>query len=70
MTTISNVPLVTVGARDPLVLRVRERLNVPGGDTLDQPLVEIIRGMQIARGLDATGEITYRTLSLLDLSAF
>ena len=59
-----------VGDASPLVARVRERLNVPGGDVLDQPLAQLLRGLQRARGLDAHGMIDERTLSVLDLSAY
>lgn len=65
---MSLVPLVMLGQSDPLVMRVRQVLNVQGGDTLDRPLMELIRGVQRARGLPDHGELDERTLQVFDIS--
>ena len=67
---MSAVPLVMEGDRDPLVVRVRERLNIPGGDVLDPPLVEVLRGLQKARGRADHGFIDEDTLSALELTVY
>jgi hypothetical protein len=67
---MSAVPLVIEGDVNPLVGRVRERLNIPGGDALDAPLVQTLRGLQRARGIEAHGCIDELTLAALDLSAY
>ena len=56
-----------LGDTDPVVGRVRVRLNVPGGDTLDRPLMEIIKGVQSGHGLPVTGWLDERTLAALDI---
>jgi hypothetical protein len=65
---MSLVPLVVEGQSDPLVGRVRQALNVPGGLVLDRPLMELVRGVQQARGLTAHGELDEQTLSVFDIS--
>lgn len=67
---MSAVPLVVSGDRDPLVVKVRERLNIPGGDMLDAPLVEVLRGVQRARGCAAHGMIDEEILEALSLSSW
>jgi hypothetical protein len=52
------------------VLKVRERLNIPGDDTLDAFLVEVLRGLQRARGCESHGMIDEATLEALALSAW
>lgn len=66
---ISSVPLVFEGQSDPLVGKVRAVLNVPGGNELDRPLMELLRGVQRAHGLSPHGEIDERTLDLFGLMA-
>lgn len=65
---MSAVPLVMQGQVDPLVMRVREALNVPGGATLDRPLMELLRGVQARNGLPSHGEIDEDTLGLFGIS--
>jgi len=67
---ISAVPFVLPGDRSGLVLKVRERLNIPGDDTLDAFLVEVLRGLQRARGCESHGMIDEATLEALALSAW
>lgn len=67
---ISAVPVVLEGQVHPLVGRVRERLNVPGGNVLDRPLMEMLRGAQQANGLPAHGELDEQTLDLFGLIAY
>lgn len=56
-----------LGESDPLVLRLRTVLNIPGGDTLDRPLSEMLRGIQYSSGLTAHGHIDEPTLARLDM---
>jgi murein L,D-transpeptidase YcbB/YkuD len=67
---MSAVPLVVTGDASPIVGRVRERLNIPGGNVLDLELAQVLRGMQRARGLEPHGMIDELTLTALDLSAY
>lgn len=67
---ISAVPIVMEGQTDPIVGRVRVALNVPGGNVLDRPLMEILRGTQQANGLPAHGELDEQTLGLFGLMAY
>lgn len=67
---ISAVPYVTANDRDPIVVKVRERLNIPGGDELDPNLMEVLRGMQRANGIQPHGELDDRTLDLLSLTVW
>lgn len=64
---LSDIPLVSDGEHSPIVLRVRERLNVSGGDVLDAPLQQMLRGLQQLNNIPATGCIDSGTLRLLDL---
>lgn len=66
---MSMVPLVMRGQCDPLVVRVRQVLNVPGSNELDRPLMELIRGVQRAQGLNPHGELDEATLRLFDIVA-
>ena len=66
---MSLVPLVMQGQCDPLVVRVRQVLNVPGSNELDRPLMELIRGVQRAQGLNPHGELDEATLRLFDIVA-
>lgn len=70
MTFVSAVPVVFEGQEDPMVGRVRAVLNVPGGNVLDRPLMELVRGVQHANGLPAHGELDERTLDLFGLSVW
>ena len=63
----SALPLVSLGERSDVVVRVRERLNVAGSDLLDVPLSQILRGVQQMNNLPATGCIDSDTLMVLDL---
>ena len=63
----SAVPLVNPGERAPVVIRVRERLNLPGGDVLDNSLQHMLRGIQQLNDIPATGCIDTATLAALDL---
>ena len=65
---ISAVPFVMAGEKAPIVVKVRERLNIPGGNELDRSLMEVIRGVQRANDLEPTGELDERTLGVLSLS--
>lgn len=67
---ISTVPLVQVGCADPLVGQVRKALNVPGDNTLDRGLAEIVRGVQKANSLPAHGELDEQTLGLFGITAY
>lgn len=67
---MSLVPLVSQGQSDPLVGRVRQVLNVPGGNVLDRQLCELVRGVQRANGITAHGDLDEQTLSLFDISVF
>lgn len=67
---VSTVPLVVPGQRDPLVLRVRMVLNMNGSDELDHQLASVIRGIQISRGMRATGWLDEPTLAALDMVAY
>ena len=67
---MSLVPLVLMGESDPLVGRVRERLNVPGGNEYDRSLVEIVRGIQSRNRLVPHGDLDEVTLRLLDITAW
>jgi hypothetical protein len=64
---MSAVPLVVKGQTDPLVGKVRVALNVPGGNQLDAPLMEVVRGVQRANGISPHGELDEDTLNLFDL---
>jgi len=43
---MSLVPLVMQGQSDALVGRVRQVLNLPGGNALDREMSEVLRGVQ------------------------
>lgn len=58
------------GQSHPLVTKVRIALNVTGGDLLDRPLMEMVRGAQRANGLPPHGELDERTLDLFGLMAY
>lgn len=64
------LPLVNGGERSPVVIRVRERLNIPGSDELDFPLQHMLRGIQQLNQLTVTGCIDSATLAALDLYDF
>lgn len=64
------MPVAMIGDTHPVVGRVRVRLNIPGGDLLDRPLAEVIRGVQLGHGLEPTGWLDERTLAVLDLSLY
>lgn len=66
---MSALPLVFEGETSPLVGRVRERLNLPGDNTLDRPMSEILRGIQRANGLQVHGLIDEDTLGVLSMTA-
>lgn len=70
MTISTSVPYVVRGESDPLVGRLRVVLNIPGGNTLDTGLVEVLRGVQRSRGLPPTGDIDEPTLAALDMLAY
>ena len=59
-----------LGDTHPIVGRVRLRLNVPGGDLLDRPLVEILKGVQHGNHIPMTGWIDEQTLSCLDITLY
>lgn len=65
---VSSVPVAVVGDSHPVVERVRIRLNIPGGDTLDRPLAEVVRGIQKSNGMKPTGWLDEPTLAVLDIS--
>lgn len=67
---VSSVPVALVGDTHPVVSRVRIRLNIPGGDTFDRPLAEVIRGIQRSNGKEPTGWLDEETLALLDISLY
>lgn len=67
---MSLVPLVMQGQSDSLVGRVRQVLNLPGGDTLDPPLSEIIRGVQRNHGITPHGDLDEQTLAVFDITAY
>lgn len=67
---MSLVPLVMQGDSDALVGRVRQVLNVPGGNTLDRELSEILRGVQRNRGVPAHGHLDEQTLALFDITPY
>lgn len=63
-------PYVTIGERDPLVLRVRTVLNMLGSDQLDRGMAEVLRGIQRAHKIPTTGNIDEQTLAALDMLAY
>lgn len=63
----SVLPIVSFGERNPIVLLVREHLNLLGDDLLDAPLVELIRGVQSAKHLPVTGDLDYATLEVIGI---
>lgn len=65
---ISTIPYVTANERAPIVVKVRERLNIPGDDLLDQNLMEVLRGLQRSNGMQPHGELDDQTLGLMSLS--
>lgn len=67
---MSLVPFVIEGGTDPLVGRVRQRLNIPGGNQLDRPLVEVIRGVQSGHNLQPHGQLDEATLRVLDITVW
>lgn len=67
---MSLVPLVMQGQSDALVGRVRQVLNLPGGDTLDPPLSEIIRGVQRNHGIPPHGDLDEQTLAVFDITVY
>jgi hypothetical protein len=67
---MSALPLVFHGERSPWVSRVRERLNLPGEDLLDPPMVEVLRGIQKGNGLEVHGYIDEDTLAVLGMSLY
>ena len=67
---MSAVPLVLEGQVDPMVGKVRVALNVPGGNVLDRPLMEVLRGVQRSNGIDPHGELDERTLGLFGLMSY
>lgn len=67
---MSALPLVFEGESSPHVMRVRERLNLPGGDTLDRPMAEVLRGIQKANGLTSHGLIDEDTLTVLGMTLY
>lgn len=64
---VSAMPLVYPNARSKLVVRVREVLNIPGGDELDEGLQQMLRWVQQKNNLRSTGCIDYATLDALGL---
>jgi len=67
---ISAVPYVVENERAPIVVKVRERLNIPGDNCLDRGLMEVLRGLQQANGITAHGELDEQTLGLLSLTSW
>ena len=67
---ISLVPIVVSGQTHPLVSQVRKALNTTGDNTLDRPLMELIRGTQHANGMPAHGELDEQTLALWGIIAY
>jgi len=59
------ISLVMPGESSELVTRVRVALNVAGGDVLDAPLQELLRGLQRRYGIPAVGCINVATLDAL-----
>ena len=64
---VSIFPLVSIGERSPLVVDVRERLNLLGDDLLDAPLAELLRGVQSAKHLPTSGCIDHATLDAIGI---
>jgi hypothetical protein len=67
---MSLVPLVMQGGSDALVGRVRQVLNVPGGNTLDYELSEMIRGIQRNQDIPPHGCLDERTLAVFDITPY
>ncbi len=67
---MSLVPLVMQGDSDALVGRVRQVLNVPGGNTLDYELSEMIRGIQRNQDIPPHGCLDERTLAVFDITPY
>jgi hypothetical protein len=67
---MSLVPLVLEGQSNPLVGRVRQVLNLPGGDTLDSPMMEVLRGVQRSQGIPPHGNLDEQTLAVFDITPF
>lgn len=67
---VSSVPVVMQSQEHPLVGKVRSSLNVPGGNVLDQSLMEVLRGVQRGNGLEPHGELDEVTLGLFGLSVY
>jgi hypothetical protein len=67
---ISTVPVVVEGQRDRLVGRVRQVLNVTGDDVLDRPLIELVRGVQVANRMPGHGLLDEATLSLFGITVY
>lgn len=67
---MSLVPLVMQGDSDALVGRVRQVLNVPGDNTLDRELSEIIRGVQRNQEIPPHGHLDERTLAVFDITPY
>jgi len=64
---MSLVPLVMQGQSDALVGRVRQVLNLPGGNTLDREMSEVLRGVQRNQGIPPHGDLDEQTLALFDI---
>lgn len=67
---MSVIPLVMPGQSDPVVGRLRQVLNLPGGNELDQGMVEVLRGVQRARGRQGTGWIDEELLGWYDITMY
>jgi hypothetical protein len=67
---MSLVPLVLEGQSDPLVGRVRQVLNLPGGDTLDPPMMEVLRGVQRSHKIAPHGQLDEQTLAVFDITPY
>jgi len=67
MDVMSAAPLVELGQVDPLVGKVRTALNVVGGDEFDEPLRQVLRGVQMNNDIPAHGMIDEYLLKWLKI---
>jgi hypothetical protein len=64
---MSTAPILWEGLRDPRVVTLREKLNVPGDDLFDLSLTVLVRGLQTLHGIIPTGMVDEETAEILGM---
>lgn len=63
----SSAPILWQGLRDPRVVVLREKLNVPGDDLFDLSLTVLVRGKQSLHGIMPSGIVDEETAEVLGM---